>query len=326
MKFQLQNNETFTVSGYKNNVAKSINIFDIPTDLSSYVTSGYYDTSTRKIYLRHGTNVLSEIDANDFIKDGMVDTAYVQGSYLVISFNGDAEKIPVQIPIADIFNPNNYYTKSQVDSNVIHLTGDPYFNGKSTVTCAWEVDAGIPSNYSSNLLTKLQNYAPQELAWEANYDCYEAICQLFPSGGTTNVLTITQKMYKALNTASVEIDEEIMTTFYASNPTSYVVISDYTDPTVPSYVKEITETDINNWSSYANVQSDWNETNSTLNSYILNKPTIPNGLPTVSSTDNGKVLQVVNGEWSLVSPVTLYTGTGTPNNSQGNNGDLYMQI
>ena len=98
------------------------------------------------------------------------------------------------------------------------------------------------------------------------------------------------------------------------------------DPTVPSYVKNITQQDITNWNSYTNVQSDWNETDSTSNSYILNKPIIPNGLPTVSSADNGKIIQVMNGVWSLVNPVTLYSGTGIPNNSQGNNGDLYLQI
>lgn len=48
-------------------------------------------------------------------------------------------------------------------------------------------------------------------------------------------------------------------------------------------------------------------------------------LPTVSSSDNGKILQVVNGAWTLVTPVTVYTGTSTPNSSQGNNGDLYLQ-
>lgn len=51
-----------------------------------------------------------------------------------------------------------------------------------------------------------------------------------------------------------------------------------------------------------------------------------NALPVVSSSDNGKVLQVVNGVWTLVSPVTLYSGSSTPNNSQGNNGDLYLQV
>ena len=50
-----------------------------------------------------------------------------------------------------------------------------------------------------------------------------------------------------------------------------------------------------------------------------------NGLPAVTSADNGKVLMVVNGVWTLVSPVTLYSGSGTPANSQGNNGDLYIQ-
>lgn len=48
-------------------------------------------------------------------------------------------------------------------------------------------------------------------------------------------------------------------------------------------------------------------------------------LPAVSSTDNGKILQVVNGQWTLVSPVNIYSGNGSPNNSQGDNGDLYLQ-
>jgi hypothetical protein len=50
-----------------------------------------------------------------------------------------------------------------------------------------------------------------------------------------------------------------------------------------------------------------------------------NTLPAVTSSDNGKVLMVVNGAWTLVNPVTLYSGSGEPNNSQGNNGDIYVQ-
>lgn len=48
-------------------------------------------------------------------------------------------------------------------------------------------------------------------------------------------------------------------------------------------------------------------------------------LPTVSSTDNGKILQVVNGVWTLVTPTTIYTGSGVPDDNQGNNGDIYLQ-
>lgn len=49
-------------------------------------------------------------------------------------------------------------------------------------------------------------------------------------------------------------------------------------------------------------------------------------LPTVTSSDNGKILQVVEGEWAVVAPLTLYSGTGEPDNTQGNNGDIYLQI
>jgi len=52
---------------------------------------------------------------------------------------------------------------------------------------------------------------------------------------------------------------------------------------------------------------------------------VVSGLPQVSASDNGKILMVVNGQWQLVSPSVLYTGQGLPNNSQGNNGDLYIQ-
>ena len=53
---------------------------------------------------------------------------------------------------------------------------------------------------------------------------------------------------------------------------------------------------------------------------------VVSGLPLVSATDNGKILTVINGQWQLVSPSTLYSGSGNPNNNQGNNGDLYIQV
>lgn len=48
-------------------------------------------------------------------------------------------------------------------------------------------------------------------------------------------------------------------------------------------------------------------------------------LPAVTSADNGKILQVVNGVWSLAEPVSIYTGTGEPSNILGSNGDIYIQ-
>lgn len=49
-------------------------------------------------------------------------------------------------------------------------------------------------------------------------------------------------------------------------------------------------------------------------------------LPTVTSTDSGKILQVSSaGTWQLVSPVTIYSGTGTPAQNLGKDGDIYIQ-
>ena len=49
-------------------------------------------------------------------------------------------------------------------------------------------------------------------------------------------------------------------------------------------------------------------------------------LPTVSASDNGKILQVVNGAWALVTPVSIFSGSTAPDNLLGNNGDIYLQI
>lgn len=49
------------------------------------------------------------------------------------------------------------------------------------------------------------------------------------------------------------------------------------------------------------------------------------GLPAVTASDNGKILRVVNGAWTLVDPITVYTGNSTPSSSLGQDGDIYLQ-
>lgn len=48
-------------------------------------------------------------------------------------------------------------------------------------------------------------------------------------------------------------------------------------------------------------------------------------VPSVSSSDNGKVMEVLNGAWAAVKPVAIYSGTSAPSSSLGNNGDIYIQ-
>lgn len=49
------------------------------------------------------------------------------------------------------------------------------------------------------------------------------------------------------------------------------------------------------------------------------------GLPAVTAADNGKTLKVVDGVWTLVDPVTVYSGTQAPPTTLGANGDVYLQ-
>ena len=82
----------------------------------------FYNTST-------GGTVLGYVDATDFIKDGMVSNVEIKevaekGVCLVITFNSDSGKQAIEIPISQIFDASNYYTKAQTDSAIAAYTYD----------------------------------------------------------------------------------------------------------------------------------------------------------------------------------------------------------
>ncbi len=48
-------------------------------------------------------------------------------------------------------------------------------------------------------------------------------------------------------------------------------------------------------------------------------------LPSVTTSDNGKVLTVVSGAWAASMPVTIYSGSSAPSSAIGSDGDIYIQ-
>ena len=105
-----------------------------------------YDSQTKRInFLDNGGNIVSYIDATDFIKDGMVSNVAISEGNLVITFNTDAGQEPISIALTDIFNSENYYNKTEVDGKLA-LKADK---------------TELPD--TSDFLTK-EEYNPKELA------------------------------------------------------------------------------------------------------------------------------------------------------------------
>lgn len=94
----------------------SISLKANSADLLTLFDSAEYNSQTKKIVFKHGDTVLVQIDATDFIKDGMVSNVEIVDNKLVISFNTDSGKENIEIPLSEIFNPNDYYTKAQIDT------------------------------------------------------------------------------------------------------------------------------------------------------------------------------------------------------------------
>ena len=93
---------------------------DERTKWNGKISNVSYDSSSHNInFYREATSEtpVSIIDATDFIKDGMVSKVEIKnvessGSCLVITFNTDANKEDIVIPVSEVFNPANYYLKT----------------------------------------------------------------------------------------------------------------------------------------------------------------------------------------------------------------------
>lgn len=110
-------------STVQSSLSKADSALQSHQDLSSYATGAEYDSASKRIYLKHGSDRLTGayVDATAFIKDGMVDNVTISSGYLVITFNTDSGKEPISLALTDIFNASNYYTKEEID-NAGYLT------------------------------------------------------------------------------------------------------------------------------------------------------------------------------------------------------------
>ena len=138
-------------------------VSQIPTKVSqlsndkNFITYAKYDDTAKTInfYADSASTAVVSINAAEFVKDGMVNSASVSGSNLVITFNTDAGKDNIAIPISSIFNANNYYTtantysKTEVDNKLAGKSNTDHTHAISGVTGLQSaLDGKSPTNHT----------------------------------------------------------------------------------------------------------------------------------------------------------------------------------
>ena len=162
--------ETSTYTSYTSTTQSTINS---KANSSTTVSSAEYYVSGTTHQLRFkdvAGNVISTVDAGEFIKDGMIDTVEIQTvpysgelqPCLVITWNTDAGKDVTYIPIKNIFNPNDYVPTGRTITTASGLTGG--------------------GNLGSNRTIGLEATGTAGTYYVANTDAYGRV-----TGGTTTV-------------------------------------------------------------------------------------------------------------------------------------------
>lgn len=94
-------------------------------NIAAGISTVDYDSNTKRINFRSSdSTIICYLDATLFIKDGIVDSVQVDNveidntltKCLIISFNTDADKQDIIIPIKDIIDQDLFYTKTEIDS------------------------------------------------------------------------------------------------------------------------------------------------------------------------------------------------------------------
>lgn len=109
----------YGVGGYDGtNSQPGVNdIATVISNLTGSISSASYNSTDKKIYFYNNAGTATaEVDATAFIKDGMIDTVTINtgSAQMVITFNTDAGKEDITLPLTDIFNPANYFTKDEI--------------------------------------------------------------------------------------------------------------------------------------------------------------------------------------------------------------------
>lgn len=298
---------------------------------------------------------ISTIDATEFVKDGMVDDMYISGSTLVVEFNADANKQDILIPLEtspmpidpDFDSASTHPVENRAIYNRFISDRADIFYGTCGTAAATTTKTVVCNSFTSSDLKKGALIFVTFSATNTG-----AVGSLTLNVNGTGAKAI-KKSYTGTAVANLTNAGELkanVTYLFTYDGTNWVCITlDYDTNTTYS---EITEANIKSATSStagtitgrrfragltASTATELSETSrlpaatSLLTTHA--NTTIPDTaytssqihLPAVTADDNGKTLRVVNGEWALVSETNVYSGSGEPSQSLGEEGDIYLQ-
>lgn len=137
------------VALYNSALAKKTSV-----DSTEFATEIYYYEEGQKIQLKNSLgDVISEIDASRFVVDGMIEGVEIVDDNLVIHFNTDAGKEDIVIPISDIFDADNYYTKSGTDDAISNAIEDLHLGDAAYRNATDDIVVDHDAYFSQNLVS-----------------------------------------------------------------------------------------------------------------------------------------------------------------------------
>jgi hypothetical protein len=331
---------------------------------TNYFNGVEYVSSAETIIFTNNGVEKGRIDASDFVIDGMVDDAYISGTNLVIVFNNDASGKTIEVPIEDIFNPNNYYTKDEIDARDEVVSGaltdldDRLDVVENTYVTGATMSSTAQTPYVTNNILTIPTVAgtqgPQGPQGTNGTNGKQG--PQGPQGADgTNGTDGKQGPQGADGTNGTDGKQGPQGPQGADGTNGTdgkqgpqgPQGADGTNGTDgkqgPQGANGTNGTDGKQGPQGANGSNGTNGTdgkqgpqgpqgadgtngtNGTDGKQGPQGPEGPSTIPTIGPGDEGKVLKVVNGVWALVTPINVYSGSGTPPASVGIDGDLYLQ-
>lgn len=164
-------------------------------DIAGLFGNVNYDSTTQRINFYHestGGTVLAYIDASDFVKDAFLDTVVVENRViegesvpcLVFTWNTDAGKSETVIPIGGTFDPENYYTKDDIDDIVTGITQDieEATSGKADTSAVTQINDALTAHTSN---TDIHVTTSDKSTWSAKQDALVSGTNIKTINGTS---------------------------------------------------------------------------------------------------------------------------------------------